>query len=197
MNGQTFYQVLGIGEDATNEDIAAARRTMIKTVHPDLATDETDRLERERRARTVNEMCDTLLDPLRRYDYDAALARARRWGATHPADDGDIDDSERGDPEGDDLAVARSDPDANVRGTEAGPLTWIEEHLTWPVAILGLMMLVVSVVIYDRIGGRVLDRIGLHVGRFGAAAVVCLMAIVLVLLCLGLLRAVRAFRHRA
>ena len=34
---QTYYQILGIGEDATPEEISAARRSMIKAVHPDLA----------------------------------------------------------------------------------------------------------------------------------------------------------------
>ncbi len=191
MTRQTYYQVLGIGEDATSEDVAAARRTMIKAVHPDLATDETDRLERERLARTVNDMCDTLLDPLRRYDYDTALDRARRWGASHP-DDGDTDAWYRGDAVGDEMAAAHSENDVvDQHGMEAGPLDWIERRVTWPVAALGLLLLVVSAVIYDRIGGRVLDRIGLHVGRFGSAAVVLLMALALLLLCLGVLRAVR------
>ena len=50
-----------------------------KQVHPDLARDEADRLRREHLSRVVNDMCDTLLDPLRRFDYDRRLARARRW----------------------------------------------------------------------------------------------------------------------
>ena len=33
---QTYYQILGIGQEATADEISAARRSMIKAVHPDV-----------------------------------------------------------------------------------------------------------------------------------------------------------------
>ena len=74
---RTYYEILGLAEDASPDDVSAARRSMLREVHPDLATDEADRQERELLSRAVNDMCDTLLDPIRRYDYDVRLARAR------------------------------------------------------------------------------------------------------------------------
>ena len=192
---------------------------MIKAVHPDLAGDEADRLEREQLSRAVNDMCDTLLDPIRRYDYDASLARARRWPDGEP-DTGDMRLRRRpptrppeGPPEPSpfemdeeelqawEAAHARDDePDPNARNplVEWIPaLARLEQWLTWRIAILGILMFGLSVYLYNVAGSRLLDRIGLHFGRFGSLGVVLLMTVVLVTLSLGAVRVARSVRLRS
>ncbi len=202
---QTYYEILGISEDAPPDEIASARRSMLKAVHPDLATDEADRLDREQLSRTVNDICDTLLDPIARYDYDRSLARARRQpggaaapdhAATPAADDG----SDLGDDGPWDVDMADEDDhaDAGHPLVERLPaLARLEPWLTWPVAGLAFVMFCVAVYLYDAVGGQVLDTIGLHFGRFGSLGVVILLTVVLVTACLGLARLLRQLRGRA
>ncbi len=196
---QTFYDILGISQDATADEVAAARRSMLKSVHPDLATDEADRVEREQLSRTVNDICDTLLDPIARFDYDQALARARRGPDgipgpdTGPADDDWPDHGEwQGDPDLEDTGIDGVHPLVQrLPGLER-----LERWLTWRIAGLALVMLFVAVYLYDTAGGRLLDRLGLHFGRFGSLAVVLVWTALLVVLCLGLLRVIGAIRDR-
>ncbi len=198
---QTYYEILGISQDATPDEVASARRSMLKAVHPDLATDEVDRLEREQLSRTVNDICDTLLDPLARYDYDRGLARARRHpgGAPvpeRPPDDGTelADDA----PWDIDLAEDADEPDDGHPLVERFPgLARFEAWLTWQVAGLAFVMFCLAVYLYDTVGGQVLDAIGLHFGRFGSLGVVILMTVVLVAAALGVVRLLRGVRGRA
>ncbi len=196
---QTYYDILGIGQDATADEVAAARRSMLKSVHPDLATDEADRLEREQLSRTVNDICDTLLDPIARFDYDQVLARARRRSDgipgpdAEPADDDWPDHGEwQGDPGLEDTDIGGVHPlIQRLPGLER-----LERWLTWRIAGLALVMLFIAVYAYDTVGGQLLDRLGLHFGRFGSLAVVLVWTALLVVLCLGLLRVVGAIRDR-
>ena len=67
----THYQILGVKDDATAEEIAAAYRKKIKQWHPDIC-----RLpEAEEKMRDLNKAAEVLLDPARRKDYDIFLAK--------------------------------------------------------------------------------------------------------------------------
>jgi hypothetical protein len=205
---RTYYEILGILEDASPEDVSAARRSMLRQVHPDLATDEADRLEREQLSRAVNDMCDTLLDPVRRYDYDVALARARdpagrgpsrvRPPATHRhrAPDAGHDEGAYGPwlDESEWFTDVPAGPHPIVSRVPA--MAPLEPWLTWPVGILGLVMIGVATLIYDAAGARFLDAAGLHIGRFGSLAVVVALALLLVVLWLGTLSLARAIGAR-
>ena len=216
---QTYYQILGIGQDATADEISAARRSMIKAVHPDLAEGEADRLEREQLSRAVNDMCDTLLDPIRRYDYDASLARARRWPDGEP-NAGDMRMRPRaptrppeGPPEPSPFEMDEEelqaweaahahddepDPDAGHPLVSWVPaLARLEQWLTWRIAILAILMFGLSVYLYNAGGSRLLGKVGLHFGRFGSLGVVLLMTVMFIVLCLGVLRVVRSIRTRS
>ena len=206
---RTYYDILGLAEDASPDDVSAARRSMLREVHPDLATDEADRQERELLSRAVNDMCDTLLDPIRRYDYDVRLARARNptaWGSPgswrRPAqprqpsaavghDDGEygpwLDESEW-------FTDVPSGPHPIVSRVPA--LAPLEPWLNWSVGVLAVVMIFVATLIYDAAGRGFLDSAGLHIGRFGSLAVVLLMALVLVVVCLSTLGVARAIRSR-
>jgi hypothetical protein len=197
---QTYYEILAISEDASPDEVASARRSMLKAVHPDLATDEADRLEREQLSRTVNDICDTLLDPLARYDYDRGLAQARRFPGGVPAPErAPGDGSEMTDDVPWDVGIADEEED----GDDGHPLverfpalTRLEPWLTWPVAGLAFAMFCLAVYLYDTVGGQVLDAIGLHFGRFGSLGVVILLTVVLVAATLGLVRLLRGVRAR-
>jgi|GEM_PF-3521978 len=204
---QTFYEILGIDPDATPEVISAARRTMLKAVHPDLAVDEADRLEREQLSRSLNDMCDTLLDPMRRYDYDVSVARARRTTSRQASRAAYMEREWEGGPDRwpdtGPHPVPDWDPDWDTDVDRGHPLVqrWpfleaLERWLTWRVFFLGLLMLVVSAYVYDALGRGALDLVGLHVGRIGSVVVVLGMTAVLVALCLGVIHLVHALRMR-
>jgi tetratricopeptide (TPR) repeat protein len=66
----THYQVLGVKDDSTTEEIAAAYRKKIKQWHPDIC-----RLpEAEERMRDLNKAAEVLLNPAKRNNYDKFLA---------------------------------------------------------------------------------------------------------------------------
>lgn len=193
---QNYYRILGVPEDASPDEVAGARRSMLKAVHPDLATSETDRVERERLSRMVNEICDTLLDPVTRWDYDRTLARTRRWQDehTHPSD-AETDPARETDPATeDDRWEPEATPGAGAPWSRFPGLASLEAWLTWRVAGLSVVMLGLSVLVYDTVGGRALDRMGLHFGRFGSVAVVLVWTVLLVAVCLGVARWLRARR---
>jgi len=67
----SYYDILGVKNSATSEDIAAAYRKKIKQWHPDIC-----RLpQAEERMKEVNEAAEVLLDPVWRKEYDISLAR--------------------------------------------------------------------------------------------------------------------------
>jgi hypothetical protein len=72
----SLYEVLGVSEDVSLEDVRRLRRELARRYHPDVAaTPDPKRLV------SVLAACDFLCDPTRRADYDARLAvsRARVW----------------------------------------------------------------------------------------------------------------------
>ena len=202
---RTYYEVLSVGEDAPDEAISAARRRLLKVVHPDLARDEADRLHREQVARIVNDICDTLLDPIRRHDYDLRLERARRWsdsGGPIPTDLRSTDDGMPGEVDQDGPWLDESewfvDTASGVHPIvgRMPALAPLEPWLTLPVAALAMVMIGVATVIYTTVGVQALASIGLGVGRFGSVAVVLGLALVFVVVCLGAMHMARAIRDR-
>jgi curved DNA-binding protein CbpA len=68
-----YYEVLGVRLDASVEEIQQAYRALARKVHPDLHRDGGGRAED--RMKQLNEIRDTLTDPLLRSAYDAKLGR--------------------------------------------------------------------------------------------------------------------------
>lgn len=68
-----YYKLLGLREDASDEEIREIYRIAIKECHPDIHAQEDERTRRkaENAARLLNEMRATLLNPERRKAYDA------------------------------------------------------------------------------------------------------------------------------
>ena len=93
---ETFYDVLGVGTDATQDEITAAYRERVKETHPDLneSPDAADEFQR------VAEAEEILSDPDERARYDrlghASYQRmfgdADGWGRTRAGDDGPAED---------------------------------------------------------------------------------------------------------
>jgi tetratricopeptide (TPR) repeat protein len=79
----TYYHILGVKDDATVDEIAAAYRKKIKQWHPDVCRHP----EAEEKMKELNKAAELLLDPVRRKDYDTFLAhelslfrKATSWG---------------------------------------------------------------------------------------------------------------------
>ena len=72
----THYEVLGISEDASEEEVRQAYRGLVKVVHPDAAGDPAQ-------FRLITEAYDVLSDPARRKAYDRTLRPA--WLPAPPA----------------------------------------------------------------------------------------------------------------
>jgi tetratricopeptide (TPR) repeat protein len=66
----TYYHILGVSSDATDDEIAAAFRRRVKQWHPDISRHP----DAEERMREINEAAEILCDPERRVRYDRALA---------------------------------------------------------------------------------------------------------------------------
>lgn len=64
---QDFYEVLGVGRDATAQDIQRAYRRLARTYHPDVNKDPAA----ERRFQEISEAYEVLSDPESRRRYDA------------------------------------------------------------------------------------------------------------------------------
>ena len=66
-----YYDILGVSEDATNEQIKKAFKEIAKKEHPDRGGDEA-------RFKEANEAYDTLKNSQKRHDYDTM----RKFGST-------------------------------------------------------------------------------------------------------------------
>ena len=70
INGKTYYEILGVEQNATEADIKAAFRKLAKKYHPDLNKDNPEAAER---FREVNEANEVLSDTQKRANYDMQL----------------------------------------------------------------------------------------------------------------------------
>jgi hypothetical protein len=70
MSRITYYHILGVSSDATEDEITGAFRRKVKQWHPDICTHP----DAEERMREINEAAEILCDPERRARYDRALA---------------------------------------------------------------------------------------------------------------------------
>lgn len=68
----TYYHILGVSSDATDDEIVAAFRSRVKQWHPDVC----NHPDAEERMREINRAAEVLCDPERRKRYDRALARS-------------------------------------------------------------------------------------------------------------------------
>jgi hypothetical protein len=75
------YAVLGVAPDATQEQLKAAHRALVRRHHPDLAPPE-ERAAATRRVQDINVAYGLVRDPQRRAEYD----RLRRAGASAALD---------------------------------------------------------------------------------------------------------------
>ncbi len=67
MTQKDYYKVLGIGKDATKEEIKKAYKKLAKKYHPDLNKDDS---EAEQRFKDINEAASVLADDEKRQQYD-------------------------------------------------------------------------------------------------------------------------------
>ena len=72
---QTFYEILGLKQDATPAVISETFRRLVKAHHPDRFKDPLAKSEAETFLKEVTEAYNTLSKPLLREEYDRSLAR--------------------------------------------------------------------------------------------------------------------------
>ena len=84
----TYYEVLEIDSRATTDEVERAYRRLARKVHPDLNAG--DRAKAETRMKLLNEIRETLTDPLMRAGYDERLrleSQRRERGVPPPRSD--------------------------------------------------------------------------------------------------------------
>lgn len=78
----TYYEVLGVSEDATSREIRRAWRSLIADCHPDRETGEEAIREATERAAAINAAYSVLTSPEERSRYDNGLYEERGGGRT-------------------------------------------------------------------------------------------------------------------
>lgn len=94
---ETLYQILDVEEDATSEQLRTAYRRQAMKWHPDRNPD--NRQASETRFKQISSAYRTLVDPIKRAEYDQELAYLRRHTQSSPGnrfgqDDADISEEE-------------------------------------------------------------------------------------------------------
>lgn len=191
VSDDTYYEVLGVGPDATRDEIRTAFRRLIRQVHPDHGG--SDALFRR-----VNEAYATLCDPQRRAAYDKALNTPHSdnyaRGSSNPSGSGDssgwvrVDDPPDFDgasPRGDERSRSSGDPpgprmptDSNApssvyreRPTPSGIGRLFVEHPAGFVTVLGLITMVLAPSIL-RLDGAVFALAGFALFSIGVIALI-------------------------
>lgn len=72
---KNFYELLGISQKSTPDEIKKAYRKLARQYHPDVNP---NNKEAERKFKEINEAYETLSDPAKKTEYDALLARPHR-----------------------------------------------------------------------------------------------------------------------
>jgi DnaJ-class molecular chaperone len=67
-----YYQILEIPYESTPDQIKNAYRRLVRKYHPDM-NKELDKEEAEEKFKLVQEAYETLIDPIKKYDYDKSL----------------------------------------------------------------------------------------------------------------------------
>ena len=74
----SYYDDLGVAQDATLEQIRDSYRTLVRLLHPDRHSDPALKGTAEGQLRRINRIAEVLLDPERRRTYDAELSAAEQ-----------------------------------------------------------------------------------------------------------------------
>jgi len=69
MANKNYYNILGVGKDASQEEIKRAYKKLAKEHHPDMV-DESDKAQAEKRFKEINEAYQVLSDPQKRKMFD-------------------------------------------------------------------------------------------------------------------------------
>ncbi len=77
MVGKNFYEILGVSEDATEEEIKSAFKRLARKYHPDVAR--MDKKEAEEMFKKIASAYDILSDETRRRIYDQSI----KYGGFH------------------------------------------------------------------------------------------------------------------
>lgn len=72
MASKNYYEILGVGRKATDEEIKSAYRKLVKQYHPDLHPNDANAAAK---FKEVNEAHEVLSDPQKRAAYDYELDR--------------------------------------------------------------------------------------------------------------------------
>jgi molecular chaperone DnaJ len=78
-----YYSILGIGDDATQEEVKKAYRKLAKELHPDMNKE--SEIEAAENFKSIKEAYEVLSNPLKREKYDLQLIRERGRGGVSGA----------------------------------------------------------------------------------------------------------------
>ena len=80
MSFETYYDVLGVSEAASQEEIKAAYRELVRQVHPDSLPNASPYWKQaaEEKTKEINEAYDVLSNVSKRREYDRLIAEARQ-----------------------------------------------------------------------------------------------------------------------
>ena len=73
---KTYYDILGVAQDASAADIKKAYHKLVRKYHPDISTDP----DADKKTSEINQAYNVLKDPAKRAEYDALLANPYAGG---------------------------------------------------------------------------------------------------------------------